>query len=195
MIRRPAKWEERSLKFLNSPELPWRAFPAVWHCDSDLGLILGRPYPTEESAPFLSSGMEAELMISRPVLLLLLLTAVMQTGCVHRRVTVNSYPQGALVKVDGRDIGYTPASFDFTWYGTREVQLLMDGYETRTEHVDINAPWYQKFPLDFVSDNFLGKHVTDHRQFTFQLEPKRIGQSNDVLQRAGSLRSEALHGQ
>ena len=139
--------------------------------------------------------MEAELMLSRPVLLLLLFTAMMQTGCVHRRVTVNSYPQGALVKVDGRDIGYTPASFDFTWYGTREVQLLMDGYETRTEHVDINAPWYQKFPLDFVSDNFLGKHVTDHRQFTFRLEPKKIGQSHDVLQRAGSLRSEALHGQ
>ena len=89
--------------------------------------------------------MEAELMSSRPILFLLLLTAVVQTGCVHRRVTVNSYPQGALVKVDGRDIGYTPASFDFTWYGTREVQLLMDGYETRTEHVDINAPWYQKF--------------------------------------------------
>ncbi len=36
------------------------------------------------------------------------------TGCVHRRVTINSYPQGALVKVDGKDIGYTPASFDFT---------------------------------------------------------------------------------
>ena len=139
--------------------------------------------------------MEAELMSSRPILFLLLLTAVVQTGCVHRRVTVNSYPQGALVKVDGRDVGYTPASFDFTWYGTREVQLLLDGYETRTEHVDINAPWYQKFPLDFASDNFLGKHVTDHRQFTFQLESKKIGQSSDVLQRAGSLRSEALHGQ
>ena len=195
MTLRPEKWAEKSPKPSNSPKLPWQAFPPVRPDDSDLGLILGRPYLTEDSAPFLSSGMEAELMMSRPVLLLLLLTAVMQTGCVHRRVTVNSYPQGALVKVDGRDIGYTPASFDFTWYGTREVQLLMDGYETRTEHVDINAPWYQKFPLDFASDNFLGKHVTDHRQFTFQLEPKKIGQSSDVLQRAGSLRSEALHGQ
>ncbi|HQZ69135.1 MAG TPA: PEGA domain-containing protein, partial [Planctomycetaceae bacterium] len=62
-------------------------------------------------------------------ILTLLLAGLTQVGCVHRRVTINSNPSGALVKVDGRDIGYTPASFDFTWYGTREVQLLRDGYE------------------------------------------------------------------
>ena len=99
---------------------------------------------------------------------LLMLLALTQVGCVHRRVTINSYPSGALVKVDGHDIGYTPASFDFTWYGTREVQLLRDGYETHTEMVDINAPWYQKFPLDFVSDNFLGRH----RRWTNGQRPK-----------------------
>jgi len=126
---------------------------------------------------------------------LLLLLGLTQVGCVHRRVTINSSPSGALVKVDGKDIGYTPASFDYTWYGTREVQLLRDGYETHTEMVDIAAPWYQKFPLDFVSDNFLGRHVTDHRQFSFQLEPKRTDLPSSVMQRAGSLRSEALHGQ
>ena len=129
------------------------------------------------------------------ILIAILPLCLLQTGCVHRRVTVNSYPQGALVKVDGRDIGYTPASFDYTWYGTREVQLLLDGYETHTEMVRINAPWYQKFPLDFVSDNFLGRHVSDHREFSFQMQPKRTDMSGDVMKRAGSLRSEALHGQ
>lgn len=129
------------------------------------------------------------------ILIVIFPMLLLQTGCVHRRVTVNSYPQGALVKVDGRDIGYTPASFDYTWYGTREVQLLLDGYETHTELVRINAPWYQKFPLDFVSDNFLGRHVSDHRQFSFQLQPKRTDLSDDVMKRAGSLRSEAVHGQ
>ena len=162
---------------------------------TDLGLFLRASYHTQLWILSSSSGMEAEPMF-RPISLAIILLAVLtQVGCVHRRVTVNSYPQGALVKLDGRDIGYTPASFDFTWYGTREVQLLMDGYETRTEQIDINAPWYQKFPLDFVSDNFLGKHVTDHRQFNFQLQPKRADMSSDVMQRAGALRSEAQHGQ
>jgi len=139
--------------------------------------------------------MEAESMFSRLSFILIAMLTLTQTGCVHRRVTINSYPQGALVKLDGKDIGYTPASFDFTWYGTREVQLLKDGFETHTEQIDVNAPWYQKFPLDFVSDNFLGHHVTDHRQFSFQLQPKRVDMSSDVIQRAGALRSEAMHGQ
>jgi len=134
-------------------------------------------------------------MFSRLSFILIAMLTLTQTGCVHRRVTINSYPQGALVKLDGKDIGYTPASFDFTWYGTREVQLLKDGFETHTEQIDVNAPWYQKFPLDFVSDNFLGHHVTDHRQFSFQLQPKRVDMSSDVMQRAGALRSEAMHGQ
>lgn len=138
------------------------------------------------------------LLVMSPRVRILIIAAIAclgLTGCVHRRVTINSYPQGALVKVDGKDIGYTPASFDFTWYGTREVKLLKDGYETHTEHIQIDSPWYQKFPLDFFSDNFLGRHVTDHRQFSFQLQPKRQDLSSDVMNRAKSLRSEAQHGQ
>ena len=158
----------------------------------DLGLIFG----ITVNCGFLIAHTETGTMsMRRKWISLILLLALTQVGCVHRRVTINSYPSGALVKVDGRDIGYTPASFDYTWYGTREVQLLRDGYETHTELVDIPAPWYQKFPLDFVSDNFLGRHITDHRQFSFQLEPKRTDLSSSVMQRAGSLRSEALHGQ
>lgn len=98
------------------------------------------------------------------------------------------------MRVDGRDIGYTPASVDFTWYGTREVQLLKDGYETRTEMVNIPAPWYQIFPLDFFSDNFLGTHTSDRRDFSFQMQPRRTDLSTDVIQRGRSLRSEAMHG-
>jgi PEGA domain len=125
---------------------------------------------------------------------LCLIVCFSQTGCVHRRLTVNSNPPGALVRVDGKDIGYTPASIDFTWYGTREVQLLKDGYETQTQMVDINPPWYQRFPLDFFSDNFLGKHITDRRQVSFQMQPRRMDVSSDVVDRGRSLRSESLHG-
>lgn len=133
--------------------------------------------------------------MSLRLLLPVFLFCCLHTGCVHRRVTIHSYPQGALVKVDGKDLGYTPASFDFTWYGTREVQLLLDGYETHTEMITIDSPWYQKFPIDFLSDNFAGRQIVDHRQFSFQLRPRRTDISADVINRANSLRSEALHGQ
>ncbi len=124
----------------------------------------------------------------------ILLSSLLLTGCVHRRVTINSNPQGALVRIDGEEIGFTPASVDFTWYGTREVQLLKDGFETETRLVDISAPWYQKFPLDFISDNFLGHHTTDRHRYDVQLRPKQQANSGNVIERGNALRSEAVHG-
>ena len=127
-------------------------------------------------------------------ILTLLLIPLLQVGCVHRRVTINSNPQGALVRIDGKEIGYTPASVDYTWYGTREVQLVKDGYETQTQLIDIAPPWYQRFPLDFLSDNFLGTHVRDHRRFDLQMRPRQPDIPADMIQRGRSLRSEAVHG-
>ena len=132
--------------------------------------------------------------MSRLLTITALLLTLLQSGCVHRRVTINSNPGGALVRIDGKDVGYTPASVDYTWYGTREVQLLKDGYETQTQLVHIGAPWYQRFPLDFFSDNFLGTHIRDHRRFDLQMQPKQPDVSSDVIQRGRSLRSEAVHG-
>ncbi|MCA9082635.1 MAG: PEGA domain-containing protein [Planctomycetaceae bacterium] len=132
--------------------------------------------------------------MSRSSLLPVLLLASTLTGCVHRRVTINSNPPGALVRVDGKDVGYTPASLDFTWYGTREIQLLKDGYETQTQLVDISAPWYQRFPLDFISDNFLGTHIRDHRHIDIPMRTRTPDDSTNLIQRGRSLRSEAVHG-
>jgi hypothetical protein len=115
-------------------------------------------------------------------------------GCVHRRLTINSNPAGALVRIDGEDVGYTPTSVDYTWYGTREVQLVKDGYETQTHMIDVSPPWYQRFPLDFISDNFLGTHIRDHRRFDLQMQPRQADNSDDVVERGRSLRSEATHG-
>ena len=98
------------------------------------------------------------------------------------------------MRIDGKDIGYTPASIDFTWYGTREIQLLKDGYETQTQLVNISPPWYQVFPLDFVSDNFLGTHIRDHRRLDIPMQPRMESDTSNVIQRGRALRSEAVHG-
>lgn len=72
--------------------------------------------------------MRLKMRLPVPLCLVVAMACLSMTGCVRRRVTINSYPHCDLVKVDGKDIGYTPASFDFTWYGTREVKLLKDGF-------------------------------------------------------------------
>lgn len=48
-------------------------------------------------------------------------------GCVQRRMTVRSNPPGALVYVDDYQIGTTPVSTDFIYYGTRKIRLVKDG--------------------------------------------------------------------
>jgi hypothetical protein len=121
----------------------------------------------------------------------LLLLACSAQGCIHRRVTVRSDPPGALVLLEGEEIGYTPVSFDFTYYGTRELTLVKDGYETLTVMQKVPTPWYQVFPLDFVTDNFSLAKINDRHDFAYRLRPQVIVPTQELLDRASSLRSEA----
>lgn len=127
------------------------------------------------------------------VLILLLCTAM--TGCVHRRVTIRSNPPGAQVMIGDREIGYTPTSFDITWYGTEEITLLKDGYEIETQYVKIPRPWYQVPPLDFVTDNFLFTRVKNQNDFMFTLRPRVLVPGTELLERGNSLRTESQLGQ
>ena len=97
--------------------------------------------------------------------------------------------------LDGQEVGYTPAGIPFTYYGTRRLTLVKPGFETHTELVTIPPPWYQVFPVDFVSDNFLPGHVADRHDIYRQLSPQTVVPLDQLQQRADSLRSEAKMGQ
>lgn len=113
----------------------------------------------------------------------------------HRRLTVRSDPPGAAVVVDGREIGTTPVSLDYTYYATREITLIRDGYKTVTMPLKLQTPWYQYFPLEFFSDNLAFTHIRDKREVLYQLEPEEMVPTQDVLDRANNLRSNALQSE
>lgn len=96
--------------------------------------------------------------------------------------------------VDGREIGYTPASVDFTYYATREIKLIKDGYETLTVYQSYKKPWYQWPGIEFVSDNFLPVTVTNRHDITYQLQHRVIASPENLRDRAESFRSRALMG-
>ncbi len=123
-----------------------------------------------------------------------LAAACLASGCVYRRIIVRSDPPGARVILDGQEVGNTPVGIPFTWYGTRQMTLVKPGYETHTELVKIPSPWYQVFPLDFVSDNFLPGHVADRHEISRQLSPQAVAPLDQLEERAESLRSEAHLG-
>src|SRR5690242_5982716 len=69
--------------------------------------------------------------------------ALPANATVRRRLNVNSNPPGALVYDDNQQIGTTPCSVDFTYYGTREIRLIKPGFETLTVNQPFPAPWYE----------------------------------------------------
>ena len=116
------------------------------------------------------------------------------SGCVSRRMMVMSDPPGALVLLEGKEIGTTPVSVDFTYYGTRELTLIKDGYETLTVQQKVPTPWYQMPVVEFFADNFTPGHITDRHQFRYAMQPQRIVPNAELQRRAEMLRGEARLG-
>jgi hypothetical protein len=119
---------------------------------------------------------------------LLLLTLLAAPGCVQRRMTIRSNPPGSLVYVDDYEIGTTPVSHDFVYYGTRKIKLVKDGYETLTVLQPMPTPWYQYTPLDFVAENLVPWEIRDERTLDYQLQPQVIVPTDQLLERAENLR-------
>jgi hypothetical protein len=124
-------------------------------------------------------------------LLAAVLLCVVAGGCVQRRMTIRSNPPGALVYVDNYEIGTTPVSTDFVYYGKRKIRLVKDGYETLTVEQRFWPPWYQYFPLDFVAENIYPGEIRDEHVLDFPLVPQMVVPTNQLIQRAEDLRRDS----
>src|ERR1043165_4777491 len=51
-------------------------------------------------------------------------------GCVRRTLTVTTDPPGAVIYLNGVEAGRTPLERDFVFYGTYDVAVRKEGYET-----------------------------------------------------------------
>ncbi len=127
------------------------------------------------------------------------LACVSQSGCapngsVVRRLTILSDPPGAMVYVDEEPIGTTPCSVSYIYYATRKIVLVKDGFATRTVMQEIPAPWYQYFPLDFVSENVSPWEIRDERTVKFKLSPQMMVPLEQILQHGEDLR-QRVRGQ
>ncbi|MFN0195160.1 MAG: PEGA domain-containing protein [Planctomycetaceae bacterium] len=115
-------------------------------------------------------------------------------GCVRRRLTIRSNPPGALVYVDDQEIGVTPASTPFTYYGTRKIQIFADGYEPLTVKQPMTIPWYEIPPLDFFFENLWPFELRDEREVQFDLLPQQVVPNEKLIERAEQLRGNLRAG-
>ncbi|MEE9296645.1 MAG: PEGA domain-containing protein [Phycisphaerae bacterium] len=127
------------------------------------------------------------------VVLAVMLPAIFPvTGCVRRTLKIETEPQGAMVYLNDEEVGPTPVSRDFTWYGDYDVIIRKDGFETLQTNIVVLPPWYQIPPVDFVADVLWPATIHDVHQHSFTLDPRAAPEHDEVVAKALSLREEAL---
>jgi len=123
-----------------------------------------------------------------------LMICTLASGCVERRMLLRSNPPGAAVYVDDYPVGTTPCGIDFTYYGTRKIRLVKDGYETLTVLQDVPTPLYDLPGIDFFTENVVPGQIRDTRTFCYQLTPQKIVPAAQLMARAEELRQGAVTG-
>lgn len=130
--------------------------------------------------------------MDRTIVLCGLLTSLcMLSGCVERRYVITSDPPGALVLENGRPIGPAPVDNTFVYYGNHHFTVVRDGFETLQADQDIPAPWYDRFPFDFFSENIIPWTISDVRRVHFKLSPLQKPNVSEVGERAQQLRQRS----
>ncbi|XZE54456.1 PEGA domain-containing protein [Planctomycetaceae bacterium SH139] len=127
-------------------------------------------------------------------LLAIFLLTLPCTGCVRRRLLVRTNPPGALVSVDNQVIGTSPAASSFTYYGTRDFRVELDGYRTETIRRQLRPPWYELPPLDFIVETLWPFEIRDERIIDIELVPQELAPVDTILTRAESLRNQSRQG-
>lgn len=128
----------------------------------------------------------------RVSLAMTLLILMVSSGCVRRTLTIQTEPQGAVVFLNDEEIGSSPVTVDFTWYGDYGVICRKDGYKTLNTNVKVNAPWYQWPVFDFFADVLWPGTIHDQREASFLLAEYTAPEPEEVLERANQMRDDAL---
>jgi len=115
-------------------------------------------------------------------------------GCVERQLTIKTQPQGALVTLNDEEIGTSPVTVSFNWYGDYKVRISKEGYETLKTHRKLKGPWYDKFPFDFFAQILNPKRIVNSYEWTFTLAPKQWPTREELIKNAEELKTQLHNG-
>lgn len=110
-------------------------------------------------------------------------------GCVERKLTIVTEPSGALVSLNDEEIGTSPVTVGFEWYGDYAVRISKDGYQTLSTHQKLKRPLKDVFPFDIFADTFTTK--IDEYTWNFKLEPYKPVEKDELIKSAVSLQDQA----
>jgi len=123
---------------------------------------------------------------------LFIVIPVIISGCggVQRQLTVKTEPSEALVVLNDEQIGLSPVTVSFNWYGDYSVRVSKDGYRTLNTHRELKAPWYDGFPFDFIASFCWPKRTVDSYEWMFELKPYEPPERDELIEAAQKLQSQ-----
>ncbi len=118
-----------------------------------------------------------------------LLAALGTSGCVERTLTINTTPEGAVVRLNDEEIGESPANVSFEWYGDYTVEISKPGFQTLRTHKLLKGPWYDDFPFDLLAQIY-PKRIKDDYQWHFELSPQSLPEREELISEAKKMREQ-----
>ena len=118
------------------------------------------------------------------------IAALMLGGCVERELKINTKPEGALVILNDEEIGTSPVTVSFEWYGEYYVRISKPGFETLDTHRKLKGPWYDLFPFDFFAQIVNPNRIVDSYEWTFELSPRKEITREELIQKAEKLKEQ-----
>jgi len=113
-------------------------------------------------------------------------------GCVERKLTVNTNPSGALVWLNDEEIGTSPVTVEFSWYGDYKVRISKDGYETLNTHRKLKSPLHDKFPFDFIAEVLWPGQIIDEYEWEFSLTTYQPPPREELIKKAELLKQKTI---
>ncbi len=118
----------------------------------------------------------------------ILTMALLAGGCVQRTIKITSTPPGALVHLNDEEVGRTPLTVPFTFYGTYDVRMALDGYKNLWTKQKAKAPWWEAPGPDLLAEIFTKAHV--RQEWHFDLETAPQVNDEEVVKRANELKEQ-----
>jgi hypothetical protein len=124
------------------------------------------------------------------ILLAVLTAGLLLNGCVERKLTINTEPQGAVVVLNDEEIGTSPVTVSFEWYGDYNVRISKEGFETLKTHRELKPPLHDYFPFDFFAEILNPNRIVDSYEWTFTLAPQKQPSREQLIEDAENLKKQ-----
>jgi len=105
---------------------------------------------------------------------------------VQRTITVTSEPAGALVWLNDEEVGRTPVTTGFTFYGVYDVRLELERHKPLWTTGHANAPWWEAPGPDLLAEAVGAK---SELAWHYEMAPAEPANADQLIEHGRQLRA------